>query len=119
MDVKLAAALGFIALTGYAMSVKNEEAQSLPESDEDWGDYEEEDGQEEGEEIEDQIEGGIGDETDPEDLDPEEYHAGEEVEMEHTNDPTIAREIARDHLTEDPRYYTHLKEMEERGRASR
>jgi hypothetical protein len=28
--------------------------------------------------------------------------------MEHTNDPDIAKEIAMDHLTEDPRYYTKL-----------
>ena len=30
------------------------------------------------------------------------------VEMEHTNDPDIAKEIAMDHLTEDPDYYSKL-----------
>lgn len=39
---------------------------------------------------------------------------GIKVEMEHTSDPDIAKEIALDHLTEDPEYYTHLAEMEEK-----
>ena len=34
------------------------------------------------------------------------------VEMEHTDDEQKAREIALDHLAEDPRYYTKLKEFE-------
>jgi len=38
---------------------------------------------------------------------------GVEVEMEHTNDPKIAREVAMDHLMEDPIYYKKLKEMED------
>ncbi|MCK5789079.1 MAG: hypothetical protein KAH32_08765 [Chlamydiia bacterium] len=37
---------------------------------------------------------------------------GISVEMEHTDDPNIAREIAMDHLMEDPVYYKKLKEME-------
>lgn len=37
---------------------------------------------------------------------------GVDVEMEHTDDPKIAKEIARDHLMEDPIYYKKLKEME-------
>ena len=28
--------------------------------------------------------------------------------MEHTDDKTMAEEIAMDHLTEDPKYYTKL-----------
>ena len=32
--------------------------------------------------------------------------------MEHTTDPRIAREIATDHLTEDPQYYTMLAKIE-------
>jgi len=39
---------------------------------------------------------------------------GMEVEMEHTNDELIAREIAMDHLAEDPNYYTKLKKIEEK-----
>lgn len=38
---------------------------------------------------------------------------GVKVEMEHTNDPKKALEIAMDHLTESPEYYTKLKEMEQ------
>lgn len=38
---------------------------------------------------------------------------GIKVEMEHTDDLSIAAEIAKDHLTEDPDYYTKLKKIEE------
>jgi len=37
---------------------------------------------------------------------------GVKVEMEHTNDPKIAKEISLDHLFEFPDYYTRLKKME-------
>jgi hypothetical protein len=37
---------------------------------------------------------------------------GIKVEMEHTDDPKLAREIAMDHLVEDPNYYAKLKKME-------
>lgn len=33
---------------------------------------------------------------------------GLRVELEHTDDPEVALEIAMDHLAEDPRYYTKL-----------
>jgi len=36
------------------------------------------------------------------------FEMGLEVEKEHTDDPTKAREIALDHLWEDPEYYTKL-----------
>ena len=38
---------------------------------------------------------------------------GLKVEMEHTDDPRKALEIAMDHMVESPDYYTKLKEMEE------
>lgn len=38
--------------------------------------------------------------------------AGSIVEQEHTDNLEIAKEIARDHLTEAPDYYTHLENME-------
>ena len=38
--------------------------------------------------------------------------AGTKVEMEHTDDEAVAKQIAYDHLKEDPRYYIFLKEME-------
>ena len=37
---------------------------------------------------------------------------GTKVEMEHTSDPVIAFEIAKDHLSEDPDYYNKLKKIE-------
>lgn len=43
-------------------------------------------------------------------VDPEQLQIGIEVEQEHTNDKKIAEEIARDHLAEDPHYYTKLKQ---------
>lgn len=55
------------------------------------------------------LSGGKGDETDEEDVDPDELEMGIEVEKEHTRNKKIAKEIALDHLTEDPEYYTKLK----------
>lgn len=37
---------------------------------------------------------------------------GTQVEMEHTDDPEVAEQIALEHLDEIPDYYTRLKEME-------
>lgn len=54
------------------------------------------------------LQGGIGDTTPSHDVNPNELSIGVQVEMEHTNDPRIAQEIAMDHLTEDPEYYTKL-----------
>jgi hypothetical protein len=39
---------------------------------------------------------------------------GVRTEMEHTNNPRIAVEIAKDHLKEYPNYYTYLLRMEAR-----
>jgi hypothetical protein len=38
---------------------------------------------------------------------------GIKVEMEHTNNPEVARKIALDHLLENPFYYEYLDKMEE------
>jgi hypothetical protein len=53
--------------------------------------------------------GGVGDATATSDVDPVELSLGQTVEMEHTTDPNIATEIALDHLSEDPQYYTKLR----------
>jgi len=42
----------------------------------------------------------------------QQLRSGIEVEMEHTNDPTVAREIALDHLAERLDYYQLLSHME-------
>lgn len=53
--------------------------------------------------------GGVGDATAKSEVDPVELSLGQTVEMEHTTDPDIATEIALDHLSEDPQYYTKLR----------
>jgi len=53
--------------------------------------------------------GGVGDATAASDVDPAELSLGQTVEMEHTTDTNIATEIALDHLSEDPQYYTKLR----------
>lgn len=42
------------------------------------------------------------------DMDPDELLMGTEHEMEHTDDPDVAEQIALDHLAEDPHYYSRL-----------
>lgn len=49
----------------------------------------------------------------PEDFDADSLQAGINVEMEHTDDKAIAKNIAMDHLAEDPEYYTKLRKMEQ------
>jgi hypothetical protein len=49
-----------------------------------------------------------GDESD-EKFDPKEIQAGIKIEMEHTNDPSVAKQIAKAHLIEFPHYYTDPK----------
>lgn len=55
----------------------------------------------------------------PRNVDYAQLTAGIAVEMEHTPDPRIAREIACDHLTEDPSYYTKLATIHLDGVARR
>ncbi len=58
------------------------------------------------------IEGGLADGHKPDEYDSAELGKGIQVEMEHTNDPKVALEIAMDHLQEIPDYYTRLDQME-------
>ena len=60
----------------------------------------------------DKIPGGLADKKNPKDFDPKQIAKGKKVEMEHTNDPDLAEEIAMDHLTENPKYYDYLEDME-------
>jgi hypothetical protein len=46
--------------------------------------------------------------TTPENIE-EQLTLGIKVETEHTTNTEVAREIALDHLNEDPEYYTKLK----------
>lgn len=63
-------------------------------------------------ERKDLIPGGLADDSDPSDFDQNQLAMGTKVEREHTNSDEKAREIAMDHLKEDPRYYTKLKLIE-------
>jgi hypothetical protein len=42
-----------------------------------------------------------------------EFKMGIEVEKEHSDDMRKSVEIAKDHLEEDPKYYTKLKKIED------
>lgn len=57
----------------------------------------------------DLLPGGKGDDRDASEFDPREISMGIRHEMEHTGDRAVAREIAIDHLTEDPHYYSDMK----------
>lgn len=59
--------------------------------------------------LEDLLPGGLGDDTDPDTLDQRELSMGKKDEMEHTNDPKKAKEIAIDHLTKNPHMYSDMK----------
>jgi len=63
-------------------------------------------------EVNNELEGGMADDASLGDFCPKQLAMGLEVEMEHTDDPKVALEIAMDHLTELPDYYTHLDKME-------
>jgi len=62
------------------------------------------------------IKGGFADKSESEDFDSKQLKMGIKVEMEHTDDPKIAQEIAMDHLKEIPDYYTRLKVMEQKAK---
>lgn len=59
--------------------------------------------------LEDLIPGGKADAAPKKGVNKYELEKGIKVEMEHTNSKAKAEEIARDHLAEDPKYYTKLK----------
>jgi hypothetical protein len=52
----------------------------------------------------------------PADFAAQQVSAGRKVEYEHTPDPTKATDIALDHLTEIPDYYTRLQAMEDQAK---
>ena len=74
----------------------------------------------------DQLKGGKGDKHTPQTLADKfsvpvdqinnELVMGTKVEMEHTDNESMAREVALDHLAEIPDYYTRLNKMENKGK---
>lgn len=63
-------------------------------------------------EYKDKLPGGLADDKEPRDFDKATLARGIKVELEHTSDRALAKEIAMDHLTEDPRYYEKLATVE-------
>ena len=60
----------------------------------------------------DSLPGGLADSKPPSSFPKRQMALGQSVEMEHTNKPSLAREIAADHLEEFDDYYTALAAME-------
>lgn len=60
----------------------------------------------------DKLPGGLADDMSPESFNRTQLKKGMKHELEHTNDPEIALEIAMDHLAEDPNYYKKLDKVE-------
>lgn len=58
------------------------------------------------------IPGGLAAHRSEESFPEKQLDAGGKVEREHTKNEETAEEIAMDHLTEDPKYYTKLKKLE-------
>jgi len=66
--------------------------------------------------ADDIVAGGKADNTPASAFPKKELAAGKKVEMEHTNSPQVATEIAKDHLAEFDDYYTRLEKMEEEAK---
>ena len=62
---------------------------------------------------EDLIEGGLAEDTKKK-FNIDQLIKGLKVEMEHTDDPRVAIEIAMDHLTEMDDYYDRLEKVEDK-----
>ncbi len=60
-----------------------------------------------------EIPGGIADNRLDSDFDQKELNNGTNIELEHTNNRELSKDIAKDHLEEFPNYYTELKKMED------
>ena len=58
------------------------------------------------------MKGGKGDNRPDSDFDEKDLEHAIKHEMEHTKDRQVAKEIAKDHLSEDPNYYKKLKKIE-------
>jgi hypothetical protein len=60
----------------------------------------------------DKIPGGLAAGKSDSDFDPVQLEAGIRVELEHSSDRAVAKEIAKDHLCEDRNYYKKLRKIE-------
>jgi hypothetical protein len=64
--------------------------------------------------AEEELKGGKADGMPDSDFPKAQIEKGMKVETEHTESKKIAKEIAKDHLVESPKYYTELAKMEEK-----
>lgn len=62
------------------------------------------------------LKGGKGDKLTPDQVNYFEFRKGWQCELEHTDDIDKAKEIALDHLAEDPMYYTRLEMIETKSK---
>ena len=62
--------------------------------------------------AEEKVKGGMADGKPNSKYPKEQIEKGIKVEREHTKDPALAKEITKDHLEENNKYYTHLEKME-------
>ncbi len=58
------------------------------------------------------LHGGAGDSKPDSDFNSQQLEIGIKHEFEHTKNRKIAKEIAKDHLSEDPNYYKKIKKIE-------
>jgi hypothetical protein len=63
----------------------------------------------------DRLHGGAADNMPDNKFDSKDLKEGADHEMEHTDDRELAKEIAKDHLVEDPKYYEKVKQIEANG----
>jgi hypothetical protein len=61
------------------------------------------------------VPGGLASGKSDSEFDPAQMEKGTKVELEHTGDTEKARDIAKDHLVENPKYYDYLEKMEEKA----
>lgn len=69
--------------------------------------------------MREKVKGGLADGLKDSVFNKNNIRKGMKVEREHTSDPAIAREIAKDHLKEDPKYYQKLEKIEKKASAHR
>ena len=68
---------------------------------------------------ENKLKGGKGDKLDADHVNYHEFTKGWKHELEHTDDIDKAKEIALDHIAEDPNYYTRLDMVEYQAEKSK
>jgi hypothetical protein len=69
----------------------------------------------EGSKVPNKLHGGKADKIPTSAFPAKKVAQGASVEKEHTSSKTLAKEIARDHLTEDMNYYEKLRKMEKKA----